>query len=85
VLDAQVEWLRAEALTGGYELAADRQAEVRATYDDVAALVGARRDEIATPSWTGSQSRSRRWPPGTCPDPVRPTPQPEPGPDMLLG
>jgi cysteine desulfurase/selenocysteine lyase len=47
VLDAQVEWLRAEALTGGYELAADRHAEVRATYDDVAALVGARPDEIA--------------------------------------
>jgi cysteine desulfurase / selenocysteine lyase len=47
VLDAQLEWLRAEALTGGYELAADRQADRQATYDEVAALVGAHRDEIA--------------------------------------
>ncbi len=47
VLDAQVEWLQAEALTGGYELAADRQADRQATYDEVAALVGAHRDEIA--------------------------------------
>ncbi len=47
VLDAQVEWLQAEALTGGYELAADREADRRATYDEVAALVGAHRDEIA--------------------------------------
>jgi cysteine desulfurase/selenocysteine lyase len=47
VLDAQVEWLQAEALTGGYELAADRDAELQASYDDVAALVGAQRDEIA--------------------------------------
>jgi cysteine desulfurase / selenocysteine lyase len=47
VLDAQVEWLQAEALTGGYELAADRDAELQATYDEVAALIGAQRDEIA--------------------------------------
>ena len=47
VLDAQVEWLQAEALTGGYELAADRQADRQATYDEVAALLGAQRDEIA--------------------------------------
>jgi cysteine desulfurase/selenocysteine lyase len=47
VLDAQVEWLQAEALTGGYELAADRQADRQATYNEVAALVGAHRDEIA--------------------------------------
>jgi cysteine desulfurase / selenocysteine lyase len=47
VLDAQVEWLQAEALTGGYELAADRDAELQATYDEVAALIGAERDEIA--------------------------------------
>ena len=47
VLDAQVEWVQAEALTGGYEIAADR-AEARAdTYAAVAALVGARPDEIA--------------------------------------
>ena len=47
VLDAQVEWLQAEALTGGYELAADRDSELQATYDEVAALIGAQRDEIA--------------------------------------
>jgi selenocysteine lyase/cysteine desulfurase len=47
VLDAQVEWLQAEALTGGYELAADRDPELQASYDEVAALIGARRDEIA--------------------------------------
>ena len=47
VLDAQIEWLQAEALTGGYELAVDREAERRATYDEVAALVGAEHDEIA--------------------------------------
>jgi cysteine desulfurase / selenocysteine lyase len=47
VLDAQIEWLQAEALTGGYELAVDREAERRATYDEVAALVGAGHDEIA--------------------------------------
>jgi cysteine desulfurase / selenocysteine lyase len=47
VLDAQVEWLRAEAVTGGYELAAARAAEQARTYDEVAALVGAAPDEIA--------------------------------------
>jgi cysteine desulfurase/selenocysteine lyase len=47
VLDAQIGWLRAEAQTGGYELAADRDADHRAAYDEVAALVGAERDEIA--------------------------------------
>jgi cysteine desulfurase / selenocysteine lyase len=47
VLNAQFEWLQAEALTGGYELAADRDAELRAAYDEVAALIGAHRDEIA--------------------------------------
>jgi cysteine desulfurase/selenocysteine lyase len=47
VLDAQVEWLNAEALTGGYELAADRDAELEASYDEVATLIGAQRDEIA--------------------------------------
>jgi selenocysteine lyase/cysteine desulfurase len=47
VLDAQVEWLQAEALTGGYELAADRDAELQASYDEAAALIGAHADEIA--------------------------------------
>jgi selenocysteine lyase/cysteine desulfurase len=47
VLDAQIEWLEAEALSGGYELAADRSADNQATYDEVAALIGAHADEIA--------------------------------------
>ena len=47
VLDAQIEWLESEALTGGYELAEDREADLLATYAEVAALVGAERDEIA--------------------------------------
>ncbi len=47
VLDAQVEWLQAEALTGGYELAADRDAELQASYDEAAALISAQADEIA--------------------------------------
>lgn len=47
VLDAQVEWLRAEARTGGYELAAQRSADGDATYAEVAAVVGASADEIA--------------------------------------
>jgi selenocysteine lyase/cysteine desulfurase len=47
VLDAQIEWLQAEALTGGYELAAAREADRRAAYAEVAALVGAEPDEIA--------------------------------------
>ena len=47
VLAAQMEWLEAEAVTGGYELAADREGDILATYDEVAGLVGAQRDEIA--------------------------------------
>jgi cysteine desulfurase/selenocysteine lyase len=47
VLDAQTEWLAAEARVGGYELAADRADDVAATYDEIAALIGAAPDEIA--------------------------------------
>jgi cysteine desulfurase/selenocysteine lyase len=47
VVDAQVAWLRAEARVGGYELAEQRAADQAATYDEVAALVGASVDEIA--------------------------------------
>ena len=47
VLDAQIEWLRAEALTGGYELADDRAEARGATYAEVAALIGAEPAEIA--------------------------------------
>jgi len=47
VVDAQVEWLHAEARVGGYELAAQHVADSDATYAEVAALVGAAPDEIA--------------------------------------
>lgn len=47
VIDAQVAWLRAEALAGGYELAEQRADEVAATYDEVAALIGAAPGEVA--------------------------------------
>ena len=47
VLDAVVEHLRREAEIGGYEAAAEREDRVEHTYDAVAALIGAQRDEIA--------------------------------------
>jgi cysteine desulfurase / selenocysteine lyase len=47
VLDAQVGWLQEEAITGGYELADRRRADIDRTYDEIAALIGARREEIA--------------------------------------
>ncbi|HEX6420414.1 MAG TPA: aminotransferase class V-fold PLP-dependent enzyme [Acidimicrobiales bacterium] len=47
VIDAQVEWLRAEAATGGYELAEQRAAEVAAAYDEVAGLLGCAPGEVA--------------------------------------
>lgn len=47
VVDTQVEWLRAEARTGGYELAEQRAADRAATYAEVAGLIGAAPDEIA--------------------------------------
>ena len=47
MLDAQIEWLRAEALTGGYELAADRAEARAATYADGGGPGRRRPDEIA--------------------------------------
>jgi cysteine desulfurase/selenocysteine lyase len=47
VLDAQTEWLHAEAVTGGYELAADRAGDLEDAYTEVAALLGAAPDEVA--------------------------------------
>ena len=47
VLDAVIEHLRREATIGGYEAAAERADRSEHTYDAVAALIGARRDEIA--------------------------------------
>jgi selenocysteine lyase/cysteine desulfurase len=47
VLDAQIEWLRSEAVVGGYELAEQRAGERDATYAEVAALIGASPAEIA--------------------------------------
>ncbi len=47
VLDAVVEHLRREAAIGGYEAAAERSDRLEHTYDALARLVGAERDEIA--------------------------------------
>ena len=47
VLEAVIDHLRLEAEIGGYEAAAARQGETAHTYDALARLVGARREEIA--------------------------------------
>jgi len=47
VLDAVIEHLRLEAEIGGYEAAADRAGRVEHTYEAIARLIGAQRDEIA--------------------------------------
>ena len=47
VLEAVVDHLRLEASTGGYESAAAHHAAIEHVYDAVAALLGARREEIA--------------------------------------
>jgi len=47
VLDAQIGWLEEEAVTGGYELAARRSADVELAYTEVAGLIGAHPEEIA--------------------------------------
>jgi selenocysteine lyase/cysteine desulfurase len=47
VLDAQVTWLREEAVIGGYEYADRRAGDRERVYDEVATLVGAASDEIA--------------------------------------
>ncbi|ALP68545.1 aminotransferase class V-fold PLP-dependent enzyme [Paraburkholderia caribensis] len=47
VLDAMTSHLRREAEIGGYEAGFEASAALDAVYDSVAALIGARRDEIA--------------------------------------
>ena len=47
VVDAVVEHLHREAEIGGYEAAAERNDRLEHTYDALAELIGARRDEIA--------------------------------------
>ena len=47
VLDAQLEWLQQEAVTGGYELAARRADDRQRVYEEVAVLIGAQSHEIA--------------------------------------
>jgi cysteine desulfurase/selenocysteine lyase len=47
VLDAQVDWLHEEAVSGGYEVVERRDADVDRTYREVAHLIGARPEEIA--------------------------------------
>ncbi len=47
VVDAVVDHLRREAEIGGYEAAAEREDRWEHTYDAIAQLIGAQRDEIA--------------------------------------
>jgi cysteine desulfurase/selenocysteine lyase len=47
VLDAQIGWLRDEAVTGGYELLEQHAAARHRTYQVVADLIGAGPDEVA--------------------------------------
>jgi cysteine desulfurase / selenocysteine lyase len=47
VLDAVIEHLRREAAIGGYEAADERKDRIEHSYDAIARLIGARRDEIA--------------------------------------
>lgn len=47
VVDAVVDHLRREAEIGGYEAAAEREERWEHTYDAIAQLIGAERDEIA--------------------------------------
>ena len=47
VLDAVIEHLRREATIGGYEAAAERRDRIEHSYDAIARLIGAQRDEIA--------------------------------------
>jgi cysteine desulfurase / selenocysteine lyase len=47
VTDAVLEYTAREALIGGYEAAEAASAEVESTYDALATLLGARRDQIA--------------------------------------
>ncbi|BAN00335.1 aminotransferase class V-fold PLP-dependent enzyme [Ilumatobacter coccineus] len=59
VLDAQIEHLQREATIGGYEAAAATAAEREQTYESIAALLGAKRNEIArfehaTAAWSAA-------------------------------
>jgi cysteine desulfurase / selenocysteine lyase len=47
VLDAVIGHLRREAEIGGYEAAAERREQIEHTYDAIARLIGAWRDELA--------------------------------------
>ena len=56
VLDAQIDYLRREATDGGYETADAHREAFEASYDGIAALIGASRDEVAV-----LQSASMAW------------------------
>lgn len=56
VVDTVVDYLRAEAVTGGYELAADRAEDLRSVYTAAANLLGGRPD-----SWAFVESATRAW------------------------
>lgn len=56
VVDTVVDYLRAEALTGGYEIAADRLEELESVYDRAANLFGGNRE-----NWAFVESATRAW------------------------
>ncbi len=47
VVDAQIDYLMHEAMTGGYELAEQRRGQIAAVYDSIAGLLGCTSGEIA--------------------------------------
>jgi len=56
VVDAVVDYLRAEAMTGGYELAAERAADLSDVYDAASAFLGG-----SPANWAFVESATRAW------------------------
>lgn len=56
VLDAVVDYLRIEAMTGGYEIAKDRAEDLADVYDAACALLGGRPE-----NWAFVESATRAW------------------------
>ena len=56
VVDTVIDYLRAEALTGGYEIAADRADELNSVYDNAVELFGG-----APENWAFVESATRAW------------------------
>ncbi len=56
VIDAVSDYLAVESMVGGYEIAADRQADLAAVYANAAALIGG-----APENWAFVESATRGW------------------------